>query len=496
MPHVILQHCCNDASCVSVCPMNCIHPTPDEPEYSTTEMLYIDPDSCIDCGACVDACPIEAILPDDELSAAEKVFIDVNALWYAEPSHQEYERTPPRPPVITRPQATEETLRVAVVGAGPTGLYAIQELLSQTRVPLEVEVFERTDRTGGLARYGVAPDHTSTRSVLSSLERVLKRGNVRLHTGVEVGRDVDIAELGDQFHAVLVTVGAMHTRRLGIEGEDLPGSLTAGEFVAWYNDHPQARDLQVDLSGEHAVVIGNGNVALDVARILLTDPERLAATDIAPHALEALRSSGIRRVTVLGRRGPREAAFTTSELIGLRSTPGIEVHCTSEHLDARPEDDALLAHRLELLRQSTVPAPTGERLVDLMFAVSPQHLHGSDGVTGVRLVCNELETDGDGRVVAQASTHTLDVDCSLVLNAAGFAGTEVLGLPWDARRRVVPTESGRVTGSDGQALTGFYAAGWIRRGPSGGIGSNRVDAREVVHAVLDDFHAGKLSVQN
>nr|WP_169833934.1 4Fe-4S binding protein [Rhodococcus phenolicus] len=476
--------------------MNCIHPTPDEPEYSTAEMLYIDPESCIDCGACVDACPIDAILPDDELSEGDEVFIDINALWYTDPRHQEYERTPPRPPVITRPQAPEETLRVAVVGAGPTGLYTVQELLTQSRVPLEIEIFERTDHTGGLARYGVAPDHSSTRSVLGTLERVLKRANVRLHTGVEVGRDVDITELGAQFHAVLVTVGAKNTRRLGIEGEDLTGSLTAGEFVAWYNNHPEARDLQVDLSGEHAVVIGNGNVALDVARILLSDPERLVETDIAPYALAALRSSGIRRVTVLGRRGPREAAFTTSELIGLRNTPGIELHCTLEHLDERSEDDALTAHRLMLMRQAAATVPAGERRVDLMFAVSPQYLHGSDRVTGIRLVCNELKTDSEGQVVAQASTRTLDLDCSLVLNAAGFVGTGIPGLPWDDHRCVVPTESGRVMSTDGRELTGFYASGWIRRGPSGGIGSNRVDAREIAHAVLDDFHAGRLTARS
>ncbi|MGQ4600660.1 4Fe-4S binding protein [Nocardia sp. R6R-6] len=495
MTHVILQHCCSDASCVSICPMNCIHPTPDEPEYPTAEMLYIDPDSCIDCGACVDACPIDAILPDDELSPAEEVFVDVNALWYADPAHQEYERTPPRTPAVTRPQAPEETLRVAVVGAGPTGLYAVKELLGQARVPVEVEVFERLEHTGGLARYGVAPDHPSTRSMVDTLAGVLRRSNVTLHTGVEVGRDVSPDDLRQQFHAVLVTVGAMHTRRLGIEGEDLTGSLTAGEFVAWYNDHPDARDLPVDLSGEHAVVIGNGNVALDVARILLTDPDRLAATDIAAHALEALRGSGIRRVTVLGRRGPREAAFTTPELMGLRSTPGIEVHCRPEHLDERPADDALTAHRLDLMRQLALTVPGGGRRVDLVFAVSPQRLHGADRVTGVHLVCNDLETVEDGRVVAKASTRTVDMDCSLVLNAAGFAGTAVPGLPWDERRCVVPSESGRVVDTDGLEVTGVYASGWIRRGPSGSIGSNRADAREVVHAVLDDFHAGRLTVR-
>ena len=312
MPHIVTQSCCSDGSCVFACPVNCIHPTPDEPDFATAEMLYIDPATCVDCGACVTACPVGAIVPHTRLPVDQIDFLDVNAEFYRQ--GRERPLLAPRTPALEL-GPRRESLRVAVVGSGPAAMYAADELLT---VPgARVDMYERLSRPYGLARWGVAPDHERTRAVSELFDVITRERGFRLHLGVEIGRDLTHEQLIADHDAVLYAVGAASDRRLDVPGIGLPGTATATEFVAWYNGHPEHADRIYDLAHPRVVVIGNGNVALDVARILTADPDRLATTDISPAALAALRASAVEEVVVVGRRGPQHSAFTLPELIGL-----------------------------------------------------------------------------------------------------------------------------------------------------------------------------------
>lgn len=322
MPHVITQSCCNDASCVFACPVNCIHPTPDEPGFATSEMLYIDPAACVDCGACVSACPVGAIAPDTRLDTNQLPFVEINASFY--PKRPEGEKLPPTSklaPVIPAAEvrARRRPLTVAIVGSGPAAMYAADELLTQHGV--RVNVFEKLPTPYGLVRAGVAPDHQNTKRVTRLFERVAGHERFRFYLNVEIGEHLSHDDLLAHHHAVLYAVGAPDDRRLDIEGMGLAGTGTATELVAWINGHPDFADLPVDLGHERVVIIGNGNVALDVARVLTADPDDLARTDIADHALAALRGSAVREVVIAARRGPAQSAFTLPELIGLTAAP-------------------------------------------------------------------------------------------------------------------------------------------------------------------------------
>lgn len=498
MPHVITQNCCNDASCVAVCPVNCIHPTPDDPDYATAEILYIDPDACIDCGACIPVCPVDAIVPDYdmELPAGFELFERLNAAYY-EDERPESDLAPedPAETADTYPQAP---LRVAVVGAGPAAWYAAEELLTDTGLTAQVDMFERLCVTGGLARFGVAPDHQSTKGVQQRFQRTANRPGFRLIMNVEVGRDVTHAQLAERYHAVIYATGAMQDKSLSLTGEDLPGSHSAAEFVAWYNGHPDYKDRRFDLSGTRAVVLGNGNVALDVARLLARDPEDLAATDIADHALEALRQSNIREVVVVGRRGAEHAAFTTPELIGLSTVEGLDVRV---HLDelSEPGDDAddrnaaLLRTKMELLTDLSERQPMNERGVTLRFLHSPTEIIGEEKVEAVRLVRNELVSE-HGRTRAVPTDQFEELECDLVIRAVGYQGRPIPGVSFDDQRGAIPNQDGRVTDPEtGEVVAGVYTAGWIKRGPSGVIGTNRRCARETVARVLEDWSLGRLA---
>ena len=302
--------------------MNCIHPSPDEPGFATAEMLYIDPVACVDCGACVSACPVGAIAPDTRLEPKQLPFVALNAAFY--PDRPAGEKLPPTSklaPVIDAPKVHARgghPLTVAIVGSGPAAMYAADELLTQRGV--RVNVFERLPTPYGLVRAGVAPDHQSTKRVTRLFDRIARRRGFRFYLNVEVGSDLSHAELLAHHHAVLYAVGAPNDRRLDIDGMGLPGTGTATEMVAWINGHPEYADLPVDLGHERVVIVGNGNVALDVARILTTDPDALARTDISDHALAALRDSKVTEVVIAARRGPAQSAFTLPELIGLTST--------------------------------------------------------------------------------------------------------------------------------------------------------------------------------
>ncbi|WP_153410296.1 FAD-dependent oxidoreductase [Nocardia macrotermitis] len=495
MAYVITQRCCDDASCVPECPVDCIRPTPEQPEFATTEQLYIDPDTCIDCGACVDACPVEAIFSEDDLSASLARFAEINAAYFQRhPLESNFD------PLVTpaRPPKDLGTLRVAIVGAGPAACYAAEELLR--RADVEVEMFDRLPTPWGLVRAGVAPDHPGTKGVSTMFESAFRRDTLQYHLNVEVGKHISHEELVSHHHAVIYAVGASTDRRLDVPGEDLPGSHSATEFVAWYNGHPDYAERGFDLSGERAVIVGNGNVALDVARVLTLDPDVLAKTDIADHALDALRQSNIREVVVLGRRGPLQAAYTSSEFMALGHLKGIDVVIDPAELELDPESQALLddpdiepSQRLkyELAQEyaAKTPNPANKRIV-FRYLTSPTEITGDDHAEAVEIVHNELVVE-DGRVVARASDRTETLSAALVLRSIGYRGQPVGELPFDERSGTIPNEHGRVV-ADGSHLPGIYVSGWIKRGPRGIIGSNRVDATETVEQLLADFTSGKL----
>ncbi|MBW1599225.1 FAD-dependent oxidoreductase [Streptomyces sp. JJ38] len=495
MAFAITQTCCNDATCVSVCPVNCIHPTPEERAFGSTEMLHIDPRACIDCGACADACPVDAVVPVDRLSPAQKEYADINAAYFSAGSDASEGAEPPdappagaqehRPnfhawgkPVFDRVLPSDfPPLRVAVVGTGPAGMYAAEDLLLHTGA--EVTLVDRLPVAGGLVRYGVAPDHPGTRKVGETFARFHRHPRVRMHLGVEVGRDVTPAELAAHHDAVIYAVGASTDRRLHIPGEERPGSVSATTFVAWYNAHPDVAPDAVDLSAERVVVVGNGNVALDVARILVSDPEALAATDIADHALAALRGSRVREVVLLGRRGPEDVACTRSELLALRHLPGVRlvvddhderVGAAFDAAGARDKAAVLRDVERERVDWSAPPGP-GRRIV-FRFHSAPLAALGEDGLRAVRTA------DGAGE---------REIPAGLLLRAIGYRGVGVSGLPFDEAAGTVPHERGRVTGHPGT-----YVVGWIKRGPSGGIGANRTCAAETVGTLLADAAAGAL----
>lgn len=481
MPHVVIQSCCADASCVVACPVNCIHPAPGEPGFATTEMLYVDPQTCVDCGACTTACPADAIVPHTTLSESQQPFAALNAEYYQVFGHAD--RTPLAQVPAQRRLRHPGPFRVAVVGAGPAGLYAADELL--THPEISVDVFDRLPTPYGLVRFGVAPDHPQTKQVTELFAAIESQPGFRYFLNVEVGSgagaDLTHEDLALRYHAVIYAVGASSDRALGIPGEDLPGSLSATDLVAWYNGHPEAQDLAVPLATDRAVVIGNGNVALDVARILTADPDALDGTDIAALPLEQLRRSQVREVVVLGRRGPDQAAFTVPELLGLVGL------ASSGQLNVVVQGPALAGDdtRVRLLRelQQRTPQP-GLRTLVLRFCSAPVELLGTpeSGVTAVVVEHTELVTDAAGAVVARGTGRTETLATGLVLRAVGYRARPVAGLPFDPQTARVPHHRGRVR-------PGLYVAGWIKRGPTGFIGTNKTDAAETVACVLDDLDA-------
>jgi ferredoxin--NADP+ reductase len=479
MPHVVTQSCCSDGSCVFACPVNCIHPTPDEPDFATSEMLYIDPATCVDCGACVSACPVGAIVPHTRLPVEQMDFLDVNAEFYRVGSHRQERPRPllaPRTPVLEL-GPRRAPLRVAVVGSGPAAMYAADELLT---VPdAQVDVYERLDRPYGLARWGVAPDHERTRAVSELFDVMLRERRLRLHLGVEVGRDLTHDQLLADHDAVLYAVGAAADRRLDVPGVGLPGTATATEFVAWYNGHPEHAGRDYDLAGPRVVVIGNGNVALDVARVLATDAQRFAGTDISPAALAALRASAVEEVVVVGRRGPQFSAFTLPELIGLASDPDLDVVVDEADLElaAGADVDGTTARKLRILAAHTGAPRPGRRRVRFRYGLTPHAVLGAERATGM-----EFRRTG--------TEEPVRFDAGLVLTSIGYHGRPVPDLPFDDAAGVVPNKGGRVVDpATGAVVPRTYVAGWIKRGPTGFIGTNKSCSLETVRALVADHTA-------
>jgi ferredoxin--NADP+ reductase len=488
VPHVVTQSCCSDASCVVACPVNCIHPAPGEPGFAEAEMLYVDAATCVDCGACATACPADAIVPHTTLTEQQLPFLALNAEYFQAFPHAD--RTPLALVHEQRRLRRRGPFRVAVVGAGPAGLYTADELLKHPEI--SVDVFDRLPTPYGLVRAGVAPDHQHTKQVEKLFAQIESQPGFRYFLGVEVGKDISHAELTARYHAVVYAVGAASDKPLGVPGDDLAGSLSATDFVGWYNGHPDKQDLAVDLTAAanptgRVVIVGNGNVALDCARILAEDPSTLESTDIATLPLGVLRASRVREVVVLGRRGPAQAAFTVPELVGLAGHDGINVVVDAgDAVDAafgNRADDAVKTRLLRELAQR--PVDPAKRTIVLRFCASPVAVLGDDHgrIRAVEVSRNRLVPDEHGIARAVPTGETETLEAGLLLRAVGYHGLPVIDLPYDPVTGTVPHDHGRVR-------PGVYVAGWVKRGPTGFIGTNKSDAEETVDRILDDLDAG------
>src|SRR5919201_1087992 len=395
---------------------------------------------------------------------------------------------------------TERRLHVAIFGSWPAGFYAAGHLLKPKSHPdlcVQVDMFDRLPTPWGLVRAGVAPDHPNIKAVSRVYEKTAEHPEFRFYGNVEFGRDVSHEELTERYHAVIYAVGAQTDRRMGIPGEDLPGSWAATEFVAWYNGHPDYRDLEFDLSAERAIVVGNGNVAADVARMLALTRDELACTDVADHALDVLAESQVREIVVLGRRGPAQAAFTNPELLELGEMTDADVFVAPEDVELDPLSKAFIqseaAHttqkkNVDILTGYAAREPLGKRRrLVLRFLVSPVEILGTDRVEGIRFVHNELVKADDGSLRPRPTDVSEELECGLVFRSIGYRGTRIPGVPFDEKTCTIPHENGRILDR-----TGEYAVGWIKRGPTGIIGTNKRDAQESVDALLADLDADRL----
>ena len=393
-------------------------------------------------------------------------------------------------------------LRVAIVGAGPTGFYAADHLLRNPEVVVEVDMFDRLPTPYGLVRLGVAPDHQKIKFVTNAFDKVAASPRFRFYGGVEFGKDVTLADLRAHYHQIVYCTGAQTDRRMGIPGEDLAGSHPATEFVAWYNGHPDYRDCAFDLSQESVAVVGVGNVAADVVRILCRTPEELATTDIADYALEALRKSRVREVYLLGRRGPAQAAFTNPEVRELGELADADITAIPQEVELdtlsraaveRSQDRATLK-KVEMLREYARRAPTGKsRRLVLRFLVSPVELisDGAGRVAAMRLVRNELYATSTGALQPRATDRFEELPAGLVFRSVGYRGVPLPGVPFNESWGVILNDKGRVLDPDTkQPVVGTYAAGWIKRGPTGVIGTNKPDAAETVECMFEDLARG------
>ena len=392
---------------------------------------------------------------------------------------------------------SERVVRIAVVGAGPAGFFTVEALLKGAS-PVAVDVFNRLPAPYGLVRDGVAPDHQAIKSVAKVYQRLLERDEIRYFGAVTLGEDVHIDDLRASYDQIVYAVGAQGDRRLGIPGEELKGSRSAADFVGWYNGHPDHRDAGFSLDCERVVVVGNGNVALDVARILVRSPDQLAKTDIADHALEALRRSRVREVTLLGRRGPVQAAFTNPELREFGALEGVSALAEARELELDPASEAVAAgdrvrtrNIATLRRYAETVRRAGDRTVRFRFFVSPVEILGREGrATGVRAERTRLEEQPDGWMRAVGTGDFETFPCGLALRSVGYRGVPLPGVPFDAARGTIPNECGRVLGAEGRPVAGEYVVGWAKRGPSGVIGTNKADAAETVRAMAEDWDAG------
>jgi ferredoxin/flavodoxin---NADP+ reductase len=393
-------------------------------------------------------------------------------------------------------------LRVAIIGSGPSGFYAAEHLLRQTTHTIYVDMFERLPTPYGLVRGGVAPDHQKIKSVTRAYERTASNPNFRFFGHVEFGTDVTRDDLAQHYHAVIYAVGAQTDRKMNIPGEDLPGSHPATEFVAWYNAHPDYADYAFDLHAERAAVVGLGNVAMDVIRILARTPDELVPTDIADYALEALRESRVKEIYVLGRRGPAQSAFTNPEIKELGELADASMIVQSDEVVLDPisqqlvesGSDKVATRNVEILKVYATQGDTGKRRKIIMrFCVSPVEILGDGKVQAIKLMQNRLVADEKGNLKAQPTGDTEIIPVDLVFRSVGYYGQPLPDVPFDDRSGTIPNAQGRVLeASAGPALPGQYVVGWIKRGPSGIIGTNKPDSVETVERLLEDLNTGTL----
>ncbi|MCC7509955.1 MAG: FAD-dependent oxidoreductase [Planctomycetes bacterium] len=385
-------------------------------------------------------------------------------------------------------------VRIAIIGAGPSAFYAAAALIKQEDVEVRVDLFDRLPAPYGLVRYGVAPDHPKIKSVANLYEKTAQDPRVRFFGGVEFGKHITMDNLRPYYDMLVFATGAQSDRNLNIPGEDLKGSMSATEFVAWYNGHPDYRDLKPNLDVEGVAVVGVGNVAMDVARILAKSYDELKVTDIADHALEALKHSKVRQIYVLGRRGPAQAKFTNPEIKEFGHLQIADAVVKPEEIELDPESrktvdaDRLTRQNVEFLREYAARGMGDKpRKVHFRFLVSPVEITGKDGwVSSVKIERNRLLSTPDGYLNCEGIGQFEVLPAGMVLRSVGYYGVALPGVPYDKRKGIVPNDHGRVVNADGKLLPGAYVVGWAKRGPTGVIGTNKKDAEETVALMLED----------
>lgn len=404
---------------------------------------------------------------------------------------------------MSNPGTPENPLRVAIIGAGPSGFYASAQILRDDDLHARVDLFDRLPTPYGLVRGGVAPDHPKIKSVIRVYQRTAKKDGFRFFGNVDIGRDLTVGDLERHYHAIIYTFGAEADRELGIPGEDLPGSHAATAFVGWYNAHPDYAHREFHLDRvKRAVVIGNGNVALDVARMLALDDARLRKTDVADHAISLLEESSIEEIVILGRRGPAQAAYTNPEIRELTEMPEADLIVDPAEAELDPasagwlesgEPDQATRTNVEIVQEASRRKPEGKpKRIVLRFLTSPVEIRGGARVESIVMGRNELVVD-DGVLRARDTGDREELACQLVLRSVGYTGIPLDGVAFDQRRGTIPNESGRVLEApEGEVRTGHYTAGWIKRGPSGVIGTNKRCAAETVSNLLEDVAGGRL----
>lgn len=397
---------------------------------------------------------------------------------------------------------SENPLRVAIIGSGPSGFYTVSNLLKQSDLVVEMDMFDRLPTPYGLVRAGVAPDHQKDKSVTRAYEKSAANPGFRFFGNVEYGTHIHLEDLKQHYHQVMFTTGSPFDRNLGVTGEDLAGSHSATEFVAWYNGHPDFADRQFDLSQENVVVVGIGNVAMDVARILCKTVDELKVTDIADHALEALSQSKVKNVYILGRRGPAQAAFTPPEIkemgefaeADVNILPGeavIDEHSQNQ-MDA--DNDKNVLKNVETIQSYAARPNAGKpRQLHIRFLVSPTELIEEAGaVSALKLVQNDLLMDDRGQLKPVATDREEVIPTGLVFRSVGYRGQPLPDVPFNESWGTIANEGGRAVDASGQQVVGLYTAGWIKRGPSGVIGTNKTCAQETVGLMMEDLQAGRL----
>ena len=405
---------------------------------------------------------------------------------------------------MTEPGTSENPLRVAIVGSGPAAFYTAEHLLGRDDLSVQVDMYERLPTPYGLVRFGVAPDHAKIKNVTRVYDKVAARPGFRFYGNVGYGEHLSLDDIGRHYHQVCFATGAQTDRRMNIPGEDLARSHTATEFVAWYNGHPEYRNREFDLSVERVAVVGVGNVAVDVARILSRTPEELARTDIADYALEALSESRVKEVHILGRRGPAQAAFTNAEVKELGEMEGADFLLRPEEAEldelsrhaVEAAADPALTRKIHILQEAAARSPTGKaRSLTLRFLVSPVEIQGGDAgeVVAMKLVKNELFASDDGSLRPRPTDELEDLPVDMVFRSVGYRGVALPEVPFYEKWGTVPNDCGRVLAErGGEQLPGLYVSGWIKRGPSGVIGTNKPDAAETVERMVADAAAGRL----